>query len=437
MKHRTLQLTEPGWVIFAAITVLMVMGIASISVTDTHYMAGHDGSRNAAKQFFFIAFSLIVALVVLRIGYAEISRHAYGIFFVAVLLLVPLLLSKILGTSMGGLTAPRNGAYRWIHLPGYQLQPSELMKVAYLIALAWYLRYRKNYRSFGGLLVPFVISGVPFFLILVEPDLGTVLLLIPVLFTMLFIAGAKKRHLAIIVALGLSLAPIAWHQIKSYQRQRVSAVLLQSDTLRRKVIDNPEKYESFVTKRQAVEWAASAGYQLVHSKNAIGSGGALGQGWGQGIYVQHGLLPDRHNDFVFSIVAHQWGFAGCLVVLACFIAIVGAGVRIASATSDPFGRLLAVGVVTLIATQVIINVGMAVGLMPITGMTLPFVSYGGSSLLSNFVAIALLVSVSQNRPFLLAVKPFAHKRGTGRVPFGEQLASQGERSKEALSASRS
>ncbi|MCH7808829.1 MAG: FtsW/RodA/SpoVE family cell cycle protein [Planctomycetes bacterium] len=150
-------------------------------------------------------------------------------------------------------------------------------------------------------------------------------------------------------------------------------------------------------------------YQIefpIHSKNAIASGGLFGYGWGKGIYVTSGLLPDRHNDFVFSIIAHQWGLFACLLVLACFAAITMAGVAIASATSEPFARLLAVGLTALIATQALVNVGMTVGLMPITGMTLPFVSYGGSSLLTNFVAVALLISISKHRPYLLALKPF-------------------------------
>lgn len=420
MKRATLDLTETGWAILIAIGVLVMLGIASIYVTDTHYMRGDDGPRNAAKQCVFVLAGMMLSIVVLKVGYQAISRHAYVIFIAAFIALVPLFVAKLLHADFGGLLKPINGAYRWIRLPGFQLQPSEFMKVAYLIALAWYLRYRKNYRRFGGLLIPFVVSALPLALILVEPDLGTVLLLLPVLFTMLFMAGARVSHLLIIVMIAVAVAPLLWSQIEGYQRMRVTAVLLQSDRVRQAVIDNPEAYPALVTsKRQAIEWAASSGYQLVHSKNAIGSGGLLGFGWGDGIYVNNPLLPDRHNDFVLSIVGHQWGLVGCLLVLACFAVIVVAGVRVASVTTDPFGRLLSVGVVVLIATQVLINVGMTVGLMPITGMTLPFVSYGGSSLLTNFAAAALLISVSQRRPFLLATRPFdfARRRKKEKMEF--------------------
>jgi len=407
---RSQQLTEPGWGITLAAGVLVLLGVASIYVTDTHYVSGHDGPRNAAKQLVFIASTMGIGWAVLRIGYSAIARHSYALFALGVLALLPLAIAKGFQVHLGGLTAPINGAYRWFRLPGFQLQPSEFMKIAYVLALAWYLRYRCNYRRLGGLLLPMAVSVVPLGLILLEPDLGTVLLLIPVQLAMLFLAGARIRHLAIVVALGLAAAPLAWGQIRGYQRARITAVLLQSTQLRRAVIERPTSFEGFISKRQALEWEASSGYQLVHAKNAIGSGGILGHGWGGGAYVVSDLLPDRHNDFVFAVVAHQWGLTGCLILLLGFGVIVLAGVRIASATADPFGRLLAGGLVTLLATQVVINVGMSLGLMPITGMTLPFVSYGGSSLLSNGIAVALLISVSQHRPFLLATRPFDFAR---------------------------
>ena len=424
MRRSSYDLTNPGWAIAAAIAVLTFVGLACIYVTDTHYAAGHDGPANAVKQSLRVVAGLAVASIVLRIGYQSVGRYAYAIFLAAVLLLVPLLVAKILHTSMGGLTSPRNGAYRWIQLPGILLQPSEFVKVAYVVALAWYLRFRKNYRRFGGLLVPLAASTVPMALILFEPDLGTAMLLVPVLFAMLFIAGARIRHLAIISVISVALIPLAWGRLAAYQRLRVTAVLMQNDSLRRAVIDQPEKYRALATKRQAMEWAAGSGYQLVHSKNAIGSGGLLGQGWGRGIYIENNLLPDRHNDFVFAIVAHQWGLAGGAIVMTCFAVIVIAGVRIASATPEPFARLLAVGVVALIGAQATISVGMTVGLLPITGMTLPFVSYGGSSLLFNFAATALLISVAQHRPYLLTTEPFVFQReqheriggGTGDSP---------------------
>ncbi|MFQ5463108.1 MAG: FtsW/RodA/SpoVE family cell cycle protein [Phycisphaerae bacterium] len=406
MNTSRVELTQTGKVILAAVMVLVVVGVACIYVTNTHYSAGHDGPRNAAKQIFRVLLSLVAGLAVLRVGYRWIARYSYFFFMASLLLLVPPFLAKVFHTSMGGVVAPRNGAYRWIHLPGFPLQPSEFMKVAFVIALAWYLRYRRNYRRFGGLLIPLMISTIPLTLILLEPDLGTCVLLVFVLMTMLFLAGAKISHLCVIALMGVAMVPLAWTQIEGYQRLRVASVLLQSDGLRKAIRERPDAYSYLATRRQAIEWPVSSGYQLVHSKNAIGSGGVLGYGWGSGMYVTGSLLPDRHNDFIFSLIAHQWGFIGCCLVLACYGVIVLCGVLIAQATTEPFARLLSIGLTSLIVTQVLVNVGMTLGLMPITGMTLPFVSYGGSSMVTNFVCIALLISVSRHRPFLLAEKPF-------------------------------
>ena len=409
------QITRPGLVILGAVAVLIMFGIASIYVSDTHYALGHDGPANAARQFVYVVIGVGLGLLVARIGYHTIARHAYVLFFLATLALLPLFIAKLTHSSLGGLTPPRNGAYRWIQLSGIQVQPSEFFKIASVLALAWYLRYRKNYRRFLGLMVPFLIAAIPLALILMEPDLGTVMLMAPVLFFMLFMAGARVRHLVIIALLGLVALPLAWSHIKGYQRARVTAVLLQSDWLRHDVIEHPDKYEGFVSRRQALEWAASSGFQLVHSKNAIGSGGPSGQGWGEGVYVESNLLPDRHNDFIFAMVAHQWGFIGSLLILACYAAIVLSGARIASATLEPSGRLLSFGLVMLIALQATVNIAMSTGLMPITGMTLPFVSHGGSSLLSGALAIGLLISVSRHRPFMLANSPFEFT-GADAVP---------------------
>lgn len=409
MRSPTRHLTQPGWVIAFAVLVLLITGIVAILGSQTVQVGGRavQSREFAERQILFACVGLMASAVVLRIGYMRIAQHAYLIFGVCLALLVPMLVAKYLETSFGGVVPDLRGAYRWIRLPGFQLQPSELMKLGYILALAWYLRYRRNYRTFGGLMTPFLISIVPMVLILKEPDLGTVLLFLPVLFGMLFVAGARIKHLATVIAFGIVVAPLACLNLQPYQRGRIAAVVMQSETLRQRIVQNPKDYEfTGVTKQEALEWKVSSGMQLVRSKAALGSGGMFGQGWGRGTYVEHNFLPDRHNDFVFAIVGHQWGLLGCLVVLGCYVLIVVAGVEIASVTTEPLGRLVAMGVVCLISAQVVINVGMTVGLMPVTGMTLPFVSYGGSSLLTNFMAAALLVSVSQYRPFSLAKKPF-------------------------------
>ena len=429
MRRSPVELNQTGILILLAASVLVLLGIASIYITNTHYASFDDGPRNAVKQLVRVLLGLAIGLVMLRIGYYNLGRYAYLIFFAVLILLVPLFVARLTGNEFGGLFPRRNGAFRWINLPGFPLQPSELMKVAFVLALAWYLRYRSNYRRFFGLLIPIAASSIPLGLILLEPDLGTCLLLVIVLATMLFMAGARLRHLAVIALVGILMLPIAWQNIKDYQRLRVSALLLQSDQLREAIRENPEKYAAIASKKEAIEWAANSGYQLVHSKNAVGSGRLFGYGWGKGMYCNSTLLPDRHNDFVFALIAHQWGFLGSALVILCSGLITLCGILIASSTHEPFARLLAVGITALIFAQVVINIGMTIGLMPVTGMTLPFVSYGGSGLLTNFLSIALLISVSRHRPFLLADRPFDFTNRRPRAPYvvepGERAVTTG------------
>ncbi len=424
LDRRLYDFTPAGWAILGAVAMLLVIGVGSIYVTNTHYSAVDDGPMNAAKQCIFAALGFGVVMLIARLGYQRIGPWSFGLFGVTLVSLIPLLIARLAHTEFGGLIPLRNGAHRWIALPGFNLQPSEVMKIAYILAVAWYLRYRRNYRTWLGFVLPIILSGLPMALILLQPDLGMTLVLVPVLFAMLFLAGAKLRHLFTVAVVGLLVAPLAWTKIEPYQRLRITAVALQSSELRKAVISDPESYRFLATPQQAIEWAAGSGYQLVHSVNAVGSGGLIGNGWGQGVYVEQGSLPDRHNDFIFAVVAHQWGLVGALMVLICYVVIVVAGARIAAATTDPFGRLVAGGLVALTSTQVLVNVGMTIGILPITGLALPFVSYGGSSLLMSFVAVGLLVSISQHRPFLLSNKPFEYTERR-RVHMAELPAATG------------
>jgi cell division protein FtsW (lipid II flippase) len=314
----------------------------------------------------------------------------------------------------------RNNARRWINIGPAQLQPSELMKLAYVLTMAWYLRYRKNFRTFWGLMQPFALTLIPMALILVQPDLGTFLLFLPVLFAMLYTAGAKGKHLLLILAMALVASPLFWHHIRAYQRLRVAGVFLQNDSVRDYLKSRPKLWDSLRGKgnptdpddvpkwrRQLNDWANCSGFQLVNSKRAIGSGGVLGQGR-TGVFVQREFLPERENDFVFAMVAHQWGLLGSLVLIGSYALIVVLGYLSATVTNDPFGRLVAIGVSTMIAFQTLTNLCMTMGIGPVTGVTLPFVSCGGSSVVSSFLLIGLLISVSQRRPMLIANKPFVY-----------------------------
>jgi cell division protein FtsW (lipid II flippase) len=208
--------------------------------------------------------------------------------------------------------------------------------------------------------------------------------------------------------------PLFWLKIKDYQRVRITSVLLQNDALRAYLETHPERWDWFRPRRvdpgewhrELTQWESGAGYQLVHSKAAIGSGALWGRGWGEGVFVEHDFLPLKHNDFIFAMIAHQWGLVGGLLLIFCYVVIVVLGFDVATLTNDPFGRLLAVGLSTLIAVQTLTNLCVTVGLGPITGVTLPFVSAGGSSLVSSFLCVGLLISVAHYRPMLIAKKPF-------------------------------
>jgi cell division protein FtsW (lipid II flippase) len=245
-----------------------------------------------------------------------------------------------------------------------------------------------------GLLAPFGIAAVPLLFIMKQPDLGTALVFIPVLFVMLFAAGAKLRHLLPIVAGAVMLVPLAWMAgtdapvfrhlppvIKGYQRDRVVAMFSRdARTLR------------------------GTGFQQEHAMTAIGSGGFTGKGFGNIPVGQ--MVPEAHNDMIFALVGEQWGLFGSAAVLVAYIVLFASGIEIAANNRDPFGRLVAIGIVAMFAGQAFINIMVSLRLMPVTGITLPFVSYGGTSLLASYMAAGLLLNIGQNRPLVMARDSF-------------------------------
>jgi len=402
--------------LLAATLILVGIGIATI------YSVGHPAEPSPAteignlsnlwkKQVIFAGVAIVGFIVVNAVNYRRFGAASYWIYALVLLLLGVLLLDKFVDIGIGNvLTVPqRRGTRRWIELAiaGYSitLQPSEICKLAYILALAWYLRYRSNYDNLSSLIGPFVLTLLPIVLILLEPDLGTVLLMMPILFTMLFVAGAKVKHLLIIILMALLISPLLWYKMRSYQRIRISSVVLQNAWVREKAEKHPWLGKVLVGTRFSEKlWKSDWGWHLIRSKYAVASGGAKGYGFRRGPFVKYNFLRERHNDFIFAIIAQQWGFWGCLGLLALYIIIIGCGLEIAAHNTNPFGKLLAVGIIAMFVVEVIINVSMTVGLMPITGLTLPLVSYGGSSLLVSMASIGLLNNVGRCRPFSVAPK---------------------------------
>jgi rod shape determining protein RodA len=409
-------LARTHWPILLAMVALMALGVGAIRVSE---LAEGASSRYSTRQAIFAGAGVFVFLMTSSLQYARIGRVAYGLFGATLGLLVLVLFLP-----------PIRHSHRWIDLRVVLVQPSEIAKLTYIILLAWYLRYGDRYRQLRGLVVPFLVTLVPMGLILVEPDLGTCLLLLPTLFIMLFMAGAKTRHLLGVFAIGAALLflPLPKSLGSGMKPQEVrdrkalayhwggEPLTIRLGEGEYAVMAAPLAVMRYHQLRRIEGWlrqndpevVRGKGYQLYQSKMILGTGGWAGRGGWSDAEAYFHLLPDDHTDFIFSVIGGQWGFLGCLAVLGLYGALLAFGVAIASGTNDPFGRLLAVGMLALLFSQVCINVGMTVGLMPITGMTLPLVSYGGSSLLVNCAALGLLASVSRYRPISLARKPFEH-----------------------------
>lgn len=403
-----LDLTRLGWALAIPVLFLALVGLASIHATDrndgrptaresldsqpvvaVHWLTALRDTigDKTLKQLGFFASGGVLIAIVAGVGYMRVGRHAYFIYWAVIALLLLLLIDRYVLDIP--LVKPTRSTWRWIGTDLLSVQPSEFMKLALVLALARYLRFRTSYREWPGLIPPFLMTLLPMALILKQPDLGTLLMLLPVLFVMLFVAGARLRHLATIVVLGCATLPVFYYfGMHDYQKQRIDVLVKQFEN--------------------DAHWHENEGYQLRQSKTALGVGGLFGEGFGQGAFVRYTLLPEEHNDFIFAIIGNQWGLIGCVLVILAYVAIVVVGLEVSTVTNDPFGRLLAVGLVVMIVMQALLNMCMTIGLAPITGMPLPFVSAGGSSLWTNMVALGLLVNVAQKRPMLIANPPFEH-----------------------------
>ena len=409
-----------------AMVALIGIGICAI------YAAGNPDPAEATgrplvaagawqKQLIYAMAGFGGLVMINLINYRRLGPASYWMYPAILVVLAVVLLGKFFDIPFVPRVPKGSTTCRWLQpIPAIDIkvQPSEFCKVIYILALAWYLRFRSNYRHFKGLVGPFSLTLLAMVLILLEPDLGTVVLLMPILFAMLYVAGAKVKHLILILLLGVVVSPVLWLNMRSYQRMRVSAVLLQDDTswVFKYAMEHPkfadllagDKHNSGIENLRG--WKVDQGFQLKHSLYAAASGRLWGYGFRKGPYITQNAkgspfsLPEKHNDFIFAIIAHQWGFAGCLVVLGLYGVIVICGLEIAWRNTDPFARLITVGIITMLAIAVIVNVSMTLGLMPITGLTLPFVSYGGSSLVVSMMAIGLLNNIGRCRPFTVAGK---------------------------------
>lgn len=349
--------------LFGATLCICLLGLIFL-YSAAHHKAEATGINFIAKQLVWMATGILLLVLVLHVDYRKLEEASYFLYGISLLLLVLVL---FLGQA-------RLGAQRWLDFGRFTFQPSELTKVVVILTLANYLGATPSDRhQLRPILVSFGFVVVPLLLIIRQPDLGTAVLFLPILLCMLWVWGAKLRSLLTIIGIGIFSSPILWHCLRDYQRNRL-LVFLNPD------ID-----------------PLGAGYTIIQSKIAIGSGGWLGRGWLAGTQNQLNFLPEHHTDFIFSVVGEEWGFLGGLVLISLYFILIRRGIEVISETRDMTGRLLATGLVTMLVLHVVINIGMTMGIMPVTGLTLPLVSYGGTSFLITMISIGMLLNVRMRR----------------------------------------
>ena len=346
-------LQNVDWPLIVSVMVLLSLSFISLWSLST------TGSI-AWRQLSWVGVGTVALLVVIALDYRNLVRAAPFFYVVGLGLLLTVF---VLGRTV-------SGARRWIHLGPFTFQPSELFKLIFVLTLAWALTSRWGRPLSRATLVwTGILVGVPFFLVVRQPDLGTALVLLPVLAAVFIGLGMRLKIFAGIILAGVALMPVFWLALKEYQRERL---LVYIDPFRDPL---------------------GTAYNVIQAKIAIGSGQLLGKGVSGATQSRLAFLPERHTDFIFAVFAEMWGFAGCLVLIMAYGLLVLRGFEIAAGTREPQGRIVALGVTALFATQTLINLGMVTGLLPVVGIPLPFMSYGGSSMVVSLMALGLLLSV--------------------------------------------
>ncbi|MBW1740630.1 MAG: rod shape-determining protein RodA [Deltaproteobacteria bacterium] len=317
------------------------------------------------KQSYWLAIGTAVMILLVVFNYRWLNRLALPIYWCSIGLLIAVL---FMGKEV-------SGSQRWLVLGPISFQPSELVKITLAIILA---RYFSNHASEKGfslkeLWKPLIWTLIPFALIVKQPDLGTSLIVLLIAASVTIFVKIGRRSLLCLTVAGIAGSLVAWFFLKGYQKQRILAFLdPQRDPL-------------------------GAGYHIIQSKIAVGSGLLFGKGFLKGTQNALSFLPEQHTDFIFSVLAEEWGFLGSAVVVILYLLVVMWGLSIAIRSKEPFGTILAVGVTSMIFWQAFINMGMVLALLPVVGVPLPLISYGGSSVLATMVAIGILLNISMRR----------------------------------------
>jgi rod shape determining protein RodA len=356
----TLGTRDYDWWLLAIAAAICTLGVIEI------YSATHGSALVGmhTRQIRWIIVGTVLMFIFSRLDYHAILDQAPILYIVGIVALATVLLFG----------HRRFGAQRWIPILGEFFQVSELVKLIIIIVLArFFAEVRTDELSLQDLIKAGLLVGVPLVLILKQPDLGTALVLMPMLIVGAFLAGLQWRHAVAIVLIGLLMLPVGWHFLKPYQKERVTSFL------------HPE------------EDAKGSGYQVLQSKIAVGSGGFWGKGFGNGTQNQLGYIPVRYSDFIMSAWAEEQGFKGVLLALGLYMALLLRLVQNAQRAKDRAGMFLVMGVTAALGFHVLVNVAMVIGAMPVTGIPLPLMSYGGSATLFVFLAIGLVMNVRLRR----------------------------------------
>ncbi|MBF0256201.1 MAG: rod shape-determining protein RodA [Gammaproteobacteria bacterium] len=330
------------------------------------YSASGGDAEMIQRQLLRLGFAFAVLLLTAQITPAQWQRWAPFVFIAGLLMLLAVLLVGVIG----------KGAQRWLDFGLFRFQPSEVMKLALPLVLAWFFSIRHIPPSNRDLFFAALAIALPVGLIAKQPDLGTSLLVASAGVFVLFLGGISWRLIGFLVAAATAAAPVAWHFMHDYQRQRVLTFLdPQQDPL-------------------------GSGYHIIQSKIAIGSGGAYGKGWMEGTQSHLEFLPERHTDFIFAVLAEELGLFGVLLLLLLYLFIIYRGLFIASMAQDTFSRLLAGSIILVFFVYVFVNIGMVSGMLPVVGVPLPLISYGGTSLVTIMAGFGILMSIHSHKKLL-------------------------------------
>jgi rod shape determining protein RodA len=356
-------------VLITTVVALTVTGLFMIySATHQSLQAlGVDTGLFVKKQLVALAIAVALLLFMAGLDYRVIKVYA-GLFYAGMVFLL-FLVKTPLGTAA-------RGSQRGFYLFGFQFTPSEWMKVGLIMFLAAYLaELKRQDLTLRDVIRATAIAALPMLLVFVQPDIGTTIVLAAVLVAMLVVAGARARHLGFLALAAIVLLVGAFQLglVKSYQIDRLRAFL------------DPQNSSQ------------TAGYNQEQSLITIGSGGMFGTGYLHGTQTNLDFVPEQHTDFIFTVVGEEFGFVGAVLVLLCYAVLLWRAFRVAMLSKDPFGTYIAAGIAAMFAIQMFVNIGMTVGIMPITGIPLPFLSYGGTSLITNYMAVGMLLSIQMRR----------------------------------------